>query len=199
MLAFVEGRVVEIPEDGRIVVRVGDFGIAAQIPHREVQSLQPGEEVRIYTLLHFSPQESKPALYGFLRAEERDVFELLLKSPGVGPKVAMALLELDPAVLVSAIENEQLAVLTGIPGVGTKTAQRLVLELQGKFKELAEKFPEAAMAPGVQGDVADALKGLGFSSREISGAIIALKGTGVQVEQLPLDELLRLGLEQLRR
>lgn len=199
MLAFVVGRVVESPGEGLVVLRVGDFGLTVEMPRRETHGLEPGEQVRLYTVPHLSTQEPKPTLYGFIQAEERDIFQMLLRSPGVGPKVAMALLELEPAALVSAIESEQVAILTSVPGVGAKTAQRLVLELRGKFKELAEKLPETAVAAGAQNDLADALKGLGFSPREIASALSVLKGAGHQVEELPLDELLRLVLEQLRR
>ena len=111
----------------------------------------------------------------------------------------MTLLELEPASLVAAIENEELAVLTSVPGVGAKTAQRLVLELRGKFKELAERLPEIAIVAGAQRDLADALRGLGFSPREISSALTALKKAGHEVEQLPVDELLRLVLGEMRR
>jgi len=199
MLAFAEGRVVETPGGGRVVLRVGDFGLTVEMPRREAQAMEPGEEIRVYTALHLSAQEPKPTLYGFLQAEERDVFETLLKSHGVGPKVAMSLLELEPAALAAAVESENVAVLTSVPGVGTKTAQRLVLELKGRFAELAAKLPEAAIAVGAQADLMEALRGLGFSPREVSSALVALKGAGHQVEQLALDELLRLVLVQLRR
>ncbi len=199
MLAFIEGRVVECTGDGRTVLKVGDMGIAVEMLRREAQALELDEEVRLHTVLHISTQEPKPTLYGFLQSDERDIFELLLRSHGIGPRVAMTLLELEPASLVAAIENEELAVLTSVPGVGAKTAQRLVLELRGKFKELAERLPEIAIVAGAQRDLADALRGLGFSPREISSALAALKKAGHEVEQLPVDELLRLVLGEMRR
>jgi len=169
------------------------------MPPHDARSLRFGEKVRVHTVLMLNPQEGKLSCYGFLDEVSRDVFTLLLKSPGVGPKAALSLLGMGTAPLIRAIEQEQLASLTSVPGIGAKTAQRLVLELKGKFAQVAQRLPEAEVLPAPQAEVTQALAGLGFREAEVLAALNALSSERTGLAELPLEELLRILLERLRR
>ena len=199
MLAFIEGVVAHHPGEGRVVVKVGDFGVLVDMVSCDANSLRYGERVKLHTKLILNAQDGKFTCYGFLDANTRDVFRLLLKGHGVGPKVALALLEMGTAQLVRAIEEEQAALLTGVPGVGAKTAQRLVVDLKGRFAEMIEKLPEVAVAVGPQAEVTQALVGLGFRESEVHSVLANLSAEGTNIAETPLEELLRVALERLRR
>jgi len=197
MLAFVEGFVSKVVEDG-VVLNLSGIGVRVEMLRREFSGLEEGEQVRIFTALHISPQDMKVTLYGFLEAEEAEIFSTLLKCPGVGPKVSLSLLEMGAGRLVGAIEREEVGVLTSVSGVGGKTAQRLILELKGKFTKLWERLPEPRLSES-HSEVLGALKGLGFTEREILAAMNAVKAEEKGFENLPTDELLRLVLGQLKK
>ena len=199
MLAFIEGVVAHHPGEGRVVVKVGDFGVLVDMVPRDANSLRYGENVKLYVELILNAQDGKLTCYGFLDANTRDVFRMLLKGHGVGPKVALALLEMGTARLVRAIEEEQAAILTGVSGVGAKTAQRLVVDLKGQFTEMMEKLPEVEVAVGPQAEVLQALVGLGFRESEVHSVLANLNAEGTDLTETPLEELLRVALERLRR
>jgi Holliday junction DNA helicase RuvA len=198
VLSFIEGRVAKLPGEGKVVVRVGDFGLLCEMVPREANSLRTGEEVKLYTHLHLSGKDLKVSLFAFLEEVERMVFERLLRGPGVGPKVALALLEMGTARLLRAIEEEQVATLTGTPGVGARTAQRLVVELKGKFAEFISRLPEAEAPPTVFAEVTAALVGLGFRENEVLSALDRLHSDGKLSTETPIEEVLRIALERLR-
>ncbi len=199
MLAFVEGIVTQAAGEGRVILKVGDFGVTAEMVPREAHSLRYGEKVRLHTRLLLNAQDGKLTCFGFLDEISRDVFVLLLKSPGVGPKAALSLLEIGTARLLRAIEEGQVATLTSVQGVGTKTAQRLVLELKGKFTDIMSKLPEADIPTAPQREITQALVGLGFRESEVLAALNALHSEGIDLTAAPLEELLRVVLERLRR
>jgi len=199
VLSFIEGRVAKLPGEGKAVIRVGDFGLLCEMIPREANSLRTGEEVRLYTCLHLSGQELRVSLFAFLEEVERMVFERLLKGPGVGPKVALALLEMGTARLLRAIEEEQVTTLTGTQGVGAKTAQRLVVELKGKFAEFISQLPAAEAPPTVFGEVTAALVGLGFRESEVLAVLDRLHSEDRLPSDAPIEEVLRIALERLRR
>lgn len=199
MLSFIDGVVAKILPEAKVVIRTGSFGLSVEMLSRECADLEEGEEVRLFTYLHISTQEIKPALFGFLEEEERDIFTTLLKCPGVGPKVALSLLEMGAGRLVMAIENEELATLTSVTGVGAKTAQRIALELKGKFAKVKERIGEVSVEPSAKAEVMLALKNLGFRENEINSAFASIRNAGKLAEEIEVDELLRLTLEELRR
>lgn len=197
MLSFIEGYISKVVEDG-VVLNLSGIGVRVEMLKREFAGLEEGEQVRIFTSLHISPQDMRVTLYGFLEAEEAEIFSTLLTCPGVGPKVSLALLEMGAGRLVSAIEREEVGVLTSVSGVGGKTAQRLILELKGKFTKLLERLPERGLSES-HSEVLGALKGLGFTEREILTAMNAVKAEEKAFDEMPTDELLRLVLGQLKR
>ncbi len=199
MLSFIDGAVTHIAPEGRVTIKCGDFGFIIDMVAREANSLAYGESVRVHTLPIISQQEGRITCYGFLEEVERDIFVRLLRCPGVGPKVALALLEMGSARLLRAIEEEQAATLTSTQGVGAKTAQRLVLELKGKFREMLGQLPDAAAPLAPQAEATQALVGLGFRENEVLSALAALGKEGVSMATTPVEELLKLVLERLRR
>jgi Holliday junction DNA helicase RuvA len=145
-----------------------------------------GEEVGIHTHLHL--REDNATLYGFATAEELGLFQTLIMVSGVGPKLALAMLStMSAEKLAMAITSGSIDLLTMIPGVGKKTAERLILELKGKIAWLgapAELAPEDT-------DVLTALTSLGYSIREATHAVATLP----QDKKLSLEEKIKLALQ----
>lgn len=135
-----------------------------------------GDAVCVLTYLHVS--DAGIALYGFLSEEEKAAFEKLIGVSGIGPKMALAALStFSPAALANAISAKDATLISKIPGVGKKTAQRIILELQGSLDEIAGAVPGStedapALSAGAEGAV-EALLSMGFTSAEVD---LALKG-----------------------
>jgi len=145
----------------------------------------PGERVFLHTYLHV--KEDGLTLYGFASAEERRMFEMLIGVSGIGPKVALSVLSvLNPERLSLAIATGDQDLLSSIPGVGKKTAARLILELKGKFEQLE------AGVPFPHEDVRAALISLGYSAAEVAGALAEIPSD----PKLTLEEKLRLALRK---
>jgi len=147
-----------------------------------------GETVVVHTHLHL--REDQVALYGFATAEERDLFRILLGATGVGPRLALAVLgTLRPSALRRAIVTADADALTAVPGVGKRTAQRLILDLRARLE-----MPELEEVPGAGSlaEVRGALEGLGYQAAEIRQALEGLPAEG-EVEVLLRSALQRLG------
>ena len=181
MIARLRGRVVA-RAGAAIVVDVGGVGYLVAATPRV--SARVGEEATVETYLHV--REDALQLYGFATADERELFELLLGVSGVGPKVALAIVSgSTPVELRRAIAREDTACFEAIPGIGRKTAQRVVLELREKMA-----IPvDAGMASGAV-VARDALVELGWS---IVDAERALSGVD---ESLPVEEQVRAALKR---
>jgi len=144
-----------------------------------------GAEVSLY--IHTHVREDVLALYGFLRREEKQLFERLIGVSGIGPKLAMTVLSgIAPDALVTALRGNDLTALTRIPGVGKKTAERMVLELRDKLEGLTAA-PTPAPASRMEEDVISALVNLGYQRLLAEAAAkkaIAKIGTGGSFEQV---------------
>jgi len=140
-----------------------------------------GGQIRVHT--HLFVREDQLTLYGFATELELRVFEILITVTGVGPRLACAVLSrLRPAALAGAIEGEQIDVLGTVPGVGKRTASRLVVELKGKFSDIATSGPAHVVVAG-EDDVLAALRALGYTTGEAREAIVASRpGAGATVE-----------------
>ena len=169
-------------------VRVGGITLHLSLPTSSLEKLGPlGKEVSLHTHLHV--REDNISLYGFATEEELALFQSFLGVTGIGPKLALALLSgLPPQRLAVAIESGDTDLLTQVPGVGKKTAQRLVLELKGRLEI-------AAAAPAAEGDgqVVSALTNLGYSLAEASRAVSALP----QGRKLSLEDKIKMALQNL--
>lgn len=169
MIARLRGRVADRGV-GRVVVDVGGIGFLVHVPTSEVLP-GPGEPIELHTSLQVA-SDSTMTLYGFTDPDSRTLFEQLLRVSGVGPKLALAALSaLRPEVLRRAVRDGDVAVLTRVPGIGRKSAQRLILELRGSLAE-----EEAAS--GVLAEVRAALEALGYSAAEAQEATADLPADG---------------------
>jgi holliday junction DNA helicase RuvA len=143
------------------------------------------EKVVLHTQLIV--REDAHLLYGFLSSEERIAFRQLLKISGVGPKLALSVLSgLSLNDLAAAVANKEAGRLTRIPGVGKKTAERLLLELQGKFVVTGSSVAQGAAVSSSSNDVVNALQALGYNDKE----------AGWAVQQLPQDTSVSDGIRQ---
>ncbi|MCO1600149.1 Holliday junction branch migration protein RuvA [Desulfosporosinus nitroreducens] len=132
MIGMLRGKVWEIQSD-RLVLDVQGTGYLLTVPYGLLAKAQPGQELVVYT--HVVMREDDLSLYGFSSFEEKQLFLQMLSVSGIGPKAAISLLSTFGAVQIeSAIVSENLNLLTKVPGIGKKTAQRLILELKEKFK-----------------------------------------------------------------
>jgi len=177
------------------VMTPGGVAYEMEIPTTVYERLpRPGEEVELRTMLVI--REDAQLLFGFLEDNERALFTRLIGATGVGPKLAISLLSALPgAALVRAIRDRNLAVLTGVSGVGKKTAERLSVELAGKLDDLAFATSGLAQqAPGVE-EALRALVVLGLGALEAENAVRAV----IQERgPLPAQELIRAALARPR-
>lgn len=156
----------------QVVIDVAGVGYEVDVPMSTFFNLgQLGE--RAVLLTHLTVREDAHQLFGFLTHEERATFRQLIKISGVGPKMALGLLSgLSVAELAQAVSRQEAGRLTKVPGIGKKTAERLLLELKGKLgPDLA--LP-ATVASDAQGDILQALVALGYSEKDAAAALKAL-------------------------
>ena len=177
MIAILKGKLEEKQTTG-IVLDVNGVGYELAVPMSTFCNLPPeGNDVTLHT--HFVVREDAMLLYGFLTVSERETFRALLKVSGIGPRIALALLSgMTPDALANAVERGEAGLLTRIPGVGKKTAERILLELKGK---LHGSMTGAGAAPDNSlADVVSALVALGYSERDAQAAAKRLpEGTSV--------------------
>jgi Holliday junction DNA helicase RuvA len=172
--------VVETCSADSAVLRLGAVSVRLGISAETAKGLRPGERAELFT--HLFLREELLALYGFSSREERAMFEELLGVSGVGPKVALGFLSsFTPTGLREAIDGEDVARLTRVPGVGKKTAQRVVLELRGKLVVVAAGTTGSKLSPRDQ-ELMQVLAGLGYTTSEASEAVrhsieVAAEGT----------------------
>ncbi len=176
MIALLRGRVVR-RDAVTVVVDVGGIGYLVHVTPGERVPPQ-GEQVELHTSLQV--REESLTLYGFAQRSALVLFELLLTSSGVGPKLALAAIGTHPPeVLRTAIAGGDTATLTAVPGIGRKVADRLVLELRERVGGLGGDLAAAGATPGAQDapvlvEVRDALLGLGYSAAEVQPALATL-------------------------
>ena len=168
MIAFIEGEVIAVGEDN-LVVKVGGVGLRVFVP-AELSSLRPGDQAQLFTQLIV--REDLLALYGFATQLDCDFFNLVLGANGVGPRIALAILStLSVDSIRRAVLSEQAEMFARVPGVGKKTAQKILLHLQGKVSgSLSESIPTL----DVDAEVMEALTGLGYSVVEAQAALQAI-------------------------
>ncbi|GAA2802368.1 Holliday junction branch migration protein RuvA [Saccharopolyspora taberi] len=175
MIASVRGPVLSTGLD-HAVIEVGGVGLAVHATPATLAGLRRGEEARLWTSLIV--REESLTLYGFADAESRDLFGLLQTASGVGPRLALATLAvLSPDQLCHALADGNLTTLTQVPGIGKKSAERLILELRDKVGVLAGTGgaePVAADRGRLRTEVSEALVGLGFSAKQAEQSVEAV-------------------------
>ena len=171
MISSVRGQVLSIGLD-HAVVEVGGVGLAVQATPSTLGALRRGEEVSLATQLVV--REDSLTLFGFADAEARELFRLLQTVSGIGPRLALAALAvLEPAQLRNALAEANISVLTQVPGIGRKGAERLIIELRDKVGALPSTngSPVAGQSTGVRSSVVEALVGLGFAAKQAEQAV----------------------------
>lgn len=162
MIAYLRGRLYD-KQPNRIVVDVNGVGYDVAVPLSTFYGLgDAGAEVSLR--IHTHVREDALLLFGFATRLEQDLFEKLIAISGIGPKVALSVLSgIEPPELARAIQTADLARLTGIPGVGKKTAERIVLELKDRLPRAVASLPtDEAPAPSMRDDLLSALMNLGY-------------------------------------
>jgi Holliday junction DNA helicase RuvA len=192
MIGRIQGELVE-KNPPQVVVMCHGVGYEIDVPMSTFYHLpRTGESVQLLT--HLVVREDAHLLYGFLTAAERTAFRQLLKISGVGPKVALSVLSgLSVEDLSAAVASQDAARLTKVPGIGKKTAERLVLELRDKLPVAVSAVRAGAAAPSGNGDVVNALLGLGYNEREAAAAVKQLPA------ELQLADAIRLALKHLAK
>jgi Holliday junction DNA helicase RuvA len=175
MIGQLRGR-LEDKRPNQVLVDTGGVGYLVQIPLSTFAAL--GDlHTEVTLLVHTHVREDALALYGFLTAREKQFFELLISASGVGPSLALKILSgISVEELFAAIGGGDLARLTQIPGVGRKTAERIVVELRDRMKALAGEPAQAPARAGHERDVVSALVNLGYDSRAAEKAVEETRG-----------------------
>ena len=192
MIGSLQG-IVQFKGKDWIAIQVNGVGYLTYSLDRLVNAASVGDDIHVFTALIV--REDSLTLYGFHELAEREVFEILITVSGVGPRLGLAILNtLQLDHLRNAIASERDDLLTRVPGIGSKTAKKIVLELKDKFRTLASAPLDFADGQSeVNADVVDALIALGFSVVEAQTALQALPPNTPQ----DVEERIRLALQRL--
>ncbi len=184
MIGYLRGIILE-RTPGRVVIEVNGVGYEVLMPVSSFAQLPNGTAALVSLRIYTHVREDALQLFGFFTAPEKQLFEKLISVNGIGPKLGLAILSGVPAgELAQAICGGDLGRLTAIPGVGKKTAERLVMELRDKLPAGAE--PAAAAAAGPDADVISALMNLGYARPAAEKTLTAALAQGVAKEFEPL-------------
>lgn len=193
MIAGLDGTLEQLNSDS-VIIKVSGVSFQVYTPASTLGQLgSVGERVHLHTYLHW--KEDSTALYGFTTPQELDLFKMLIAVSGVGPKSALSMLSsLTPDDLASAILSNNVDQITQAPGIGKKTASRVILELKGKLEKgwggLESSYPTADNA-----DIVAALTNLGYSMADATRAAATVPNT----VDLTLEDKMRLALRRLAR
>jgi Holliday junction DNA helicase RuvA len=198
MIGSIRGTLLDRDPRGVVIVEANGVGYDVHVTVSTVATLGDIGST-VFLLVHTRVREDAITLFGFTTGEEKRCFEALLGAHGVGPSMAMALLGMhSPTALRTIVAMEDATALSQVPGIGKKTAARLLMELKAKFDvELESELVDitstslASETSSARADVAAALTGLGYSSEEIRRVVSTLPADG------PTEELLRLALREL--
>ena len=194
MIGFLEGELLD-KGPGQVVLKVGGVGYRVLIPLSTFYAL-PDPPARVSLLIYTRMQEDALNLYGFSSPEEKELFQQLLNIPRIGARMALNILSgINPGEFAEALAMRDIRRLSGIPGIGKKSAERIVLEL--KDKKIAPGGPRKPAAPG-EGAVQDALSALinlGYPKNVAEKALNAARGQGADT----LEDLLRQSLKWLSK
>ena len=195
MIGSVRGTVVDRTPTGEVLVEVGGVGYRVLVPTGSLPGLAPGASTFLFTHLHV--RDDALVLFGFASRDERDTFEALLGATGVGPKLALAMLSVhSPDALRHAVLDDDLAALTLVPGVGKRTAQRLMIELKARLAVPELDLTRDGAGGSARGEVRAALAGLGYGPDEVRD-VLAQLGTTASEADPSVEDLLRDALKLL--
>lgn len=197
---MLQGRIEEVDKNA-IILMVGGVGYKVYVSETTQAQCTTGEERLLYIYTYV--REDALQLFGFITRQEQELFETMLGVSGIGPRLAMAILSrLSPNVVVRAILSSDIRELTKVPGIGKKTAERIILELKDRLKdwegwvaEAVEFQPIHPASSGAVGDAIDALMGLGYTVDEAESAVAAAQ---TEQPEANAETLLRLSLRLLQ-
>ena len=197
MIGWLRGRLVNEEPSGALLLDVGGVGYEVMVPLGALaRTRSAGDEIELF--VHTHVREDALDLFGFPSEHDRRVFRLLLSIPNVGPKTAVGVLSaLSVTDLARAVRSGDLARLSKVPGIGKKTAERLVLELKDKLVAAGPEEVSAGVRPvpsDSRGRLLSALTNMGYRAAEAEKAVASL---GARVDQAPLGELLKEALAHL--
>lgn len=207
MIGIIEGKVCHLSAPVACIMTASGVGYEIELPLPDFCQLQLDTSVAVWT--HLNVREDAQLLYGFIKHQERDVFRQLIRINGVGAKMALAMMStMSAPELKQAVETDNEVALTRVPGIGKKTAQRLLIELKGKFDNIensGELFDTLQDTPksaaGSEGiilaEVESALISLGYRDKEAQKAIKAARETEAGQNIVDTQSLLKLTLQQL--
>jgi len=193
MIATLSGLITHIGEQAVIVEQAG-IGFELYVATAGIYTLQ--QEIKLTTYFHWH-QDNGPTLYGFSSQLEKTTFLLIISCSGIGPKIGLTILnQLDPAIFLQAIIEENIQTLSSISGIGAKKAEQICVALKHKVAKLLKDQPsltESSASLGAWKDLMDTLTSLGYSSSEIKNAMNFLKENNLNAST-PLSQLLRKSL-----
>jgi Holliday junction DNA helicase RuvA len=190
VIGSVRGTVLERSATGEAIIEVGGVGYRVLVPVSALNGLQTGDAAFLFTHLHV--REDALVLYAFPTRDERDTFEILIGATGVGPKLALAICSVySPAALSRALADDDVDALTLVPGVGKRTAQRLLLELKARLEVRGVVALGDDPTSRSRSQVRDALASLGYGPDEVRDALVDVADDG------PVEALLRDALRRL--
>lgn len=191
MIGWLSGQVVDKTEAGKVVINAQGVGYDVETSLQTFFQLSSmPDQISLY--IHTVVREDALLLYGFLDKQERALFRALIKVNGIGPKVAMNILSsITSQDLIQCIEDEALERLTRLPGIGQKTAQRLLIEMKGKLKDMASGQVTSTEMRNTQSEAISALEALGYKPLEASKMIKAVDDGQKSCEQLIREALQR--------
>lgn len=177
MIGSLRGEILERDLAGSVLIEVGGVGYVVSVSQRALAELEPSTSAFLY--VHHHIREDNQQLFGFLAREERVTFQTLIATHGVGPALAMAIIATHPPiVLVDIVANQDVASLTLVPGVGRKTAERLLVELKSRLSvPVLGGVGAASTGSSAVADVREALAGLGYGDAEIRDTLRDLPAT----------------------
>ena len=195
MIGSLRGTVLERAADAAALVEAGGVGYFVSVTPRTLAELEPGSSVFLH--VHHHIREDAQTLFGFLHRDERTTFQVLIATHGIGPALALAILGTHaPAALVDIIASNDIGALTLVPGVGKKTAERLLVELRNRLNlPMLDPVPAGGGKGSVIGDVREALGGLGYGPEEVRDALRELPSDG-EASTLLRDALKLLGAKR---
>lgn len=177
MIGSLRGVVLERLNDSKVLLEVNGLGYLVHVTPKTLGELEP--TTKAFLFVHHHVREDAESLFGFSDRDERQCFEVLIATHGVGPTMAMAVLAThSPRALIDIVASGDIAALTLVPGVGKKTAERLLIELKSRLQLNVLDTANKVGGSSAVGDVRDALAGLGYMADEIRDVLREIKVGG---------------------
>lgn len=192
MIGSIKGKIAGLASEYCLIETPGGVGYRVFMPSANLAALSKGSEVRVHT--YTAVREDAILLFGFLQQQYYDLFVMLIGVSGVGPKVALGILSaVKPDDFYMAVQNRDMKALTKLPGIGKKTAERLLLELKDKISggdDIIDTvfYPQGGDVPqNAVGEAIEALQALGYTNSEIVPALKSVDG----YEAMPCEEIIK--------